>query len=120
MTSAEDRLSDKLDFGRSLTSKEQREGRYMPDLWEVCHDLENYIKEGSLIEIPVNCTLTEIFEAEPFRGKRGRPPNRILRDSYYDEILKIQFRTIPGGTLYELIFSKDERTAHSGYFKKIQ
>jgi hypothetical protein len=115
----EDRLCDHLVFGATFTSKAEAERRgYMPTLWEVCHDLEAYIKCGLLTEIPVNCSLKEIFEAEKLKSKVGTG-NRILRQDFLDEDLIIHFKTVPGGTLYELLFTKSERSAHNGYFKKL-
>ena len=114
----ENMLCNYIKFGYEPRVKDQ--GTHIPNLWEVCHDLEGFIKQGVLIEIPVNCSLAEIFEAEKLLSKRQRPPNRILRDTYFDEDLVIHFKTVPGETLYELNFTKGERTGHSGYFKKIE
>ncbi len=119
MNRIEELLCDHLVFGATFTSKAEAERRgYMPTLWEVCQDLAVHIKNGFLIEIPINCSLREIFEAEKLKSNVSTS-NRILRQDYLDEDLIIHFKTVPGGTLYELLFTKSERSAHNGYFKKL-
>lgn len=120
MIQIEDKLCDHLVFGATFSSKAeaQRMG-YMPTLWEVCHDLDVYVKDGLLVEIPINCSLKEVFEAEKIRSMAESLQNRILRQDYFDEDLIIHFMTVPGNNLYELLFTKGERSAINGYFKKM-
>jgi hypothetical protein len=116
MKRAEDLLCEHVSFGYGYTA--QNSHLHIPTLWEIAHDLEEYIKQGILIEIPINCSLTEIFEAENLLNRKDRPYHRLLELDYFGQDMKIQFKTVLGNSVYELVFSKSERSALNGYFKK--
>ena len=35
-----------------------------PSFWSVAHDLDQYVREGLLIEISITCSLNDIFKVE--------------------------------------------------------
>lgn len=113
----EDLLTDNLCIGHKCRNNSN--GAYAPSLWEVAHDLSQYVKDGQLIEIPITCTLDEILEAQKYLDKANSPYLRLLELDYRGKIEKIQFKTVPGNTVYQLTFSKGDRTTIAGHFKKL-
>lgn len=117
----EDLLCDYIYFGHD--SEKSRNGLHVPSLWEVCHDLQQWLWSGLLIEISVNCSLDDIYQAQ--RSIFNKTFDHKILDQLYDgdDDWVIQFRTVPGNTIYELRFGTYEYgmgTLLEGTFKKIK
>jgi hypothetical protein len=87
MKKAEVLLCDHVNFGYACKAKNSH--IHIPTLWEISHDLEHYIKQGILVEIPINGSLAEIFEAEKLLNKKDRPFHRLLELDYFEQNMKI-------------------------------
>lgn len=118
MKTAEDLLVDELCFGH-LHSGKNSDRLHIPSIWELAHDLDKYIKDGLLVETPITCSLADILEAERYFYKRNAPYLRLLESDYMGRTEKTEFRTVPGGTVYRLEFTKGDRTPISGHFSKV-
>ncbi len=118
MKRIEDWLMDGLCFGHSHLGK-NTERLHIPTFWEVSHDLAKYVNEGLLVEIPGSCSLADIFELERNFYKSNASYSRLLESDYTGRVETVQFRSVPGNTLYQLEFSKADRTPLSGHFRKI-
>jgi hypothetical protein len=122
MKRAEDLLMDSICFGHTHSGTIS-DGNHIPTIWEVAYDLQKFVQQGLLVEIPITCSLSEVLETKKYFYNSNEPPQylrRLLESDYMGKIEKVQFRTIPGNTLYELDFTKSDRTPLSGHFKKLK